>query len=440
MSRVYGVEAVEVEVIVSALNVVVVAIDQQIGALAGAIRSRRYIPTDRTLSLADAVCIAAAVDTGRTLLTADPVLIRPPLVPRAAGPRNFRLRTDVEQEAAILTVMTRCRSRRIRRGARALVMVMAGACSSTATRPPTTPVPPTAVVEAARVGDQAAPSTAVADDNAATDVTCPRYTSQVRGTLPPPLTELSGWALSKRHADVLWGHNDSGEGARLIAVSALDGSQVGDVTISGATDDDWEDVATYLDPAGQSWIIVADTGDNAERRDHVQFVLIAEPELSASTVAAAGVITVRWTTGPHDVEALIADPVTGDLIVIGKRFDNDTSVSIDRLPSASVTPGADVEAEHLGTFAVPDGQQFGPTAGSINSAGTMIGLLFYSELTLTWKRPAGASIADTILGATPCMTATGSGKYESLAITDDGALLVATEGHAVPLVAYVPTS
>ncbi len=38
-------------------------------------------------------------------------------------------------------------------------------------------------------------------------------------------------------------------------------------------------------------------------------------------------------------------------------------------------------------------------------------------------------------GATPCTIRPGTGKLESLAITDDGVLLQATEGMGVPLTA-----
>jgi PIN domain nuclease of toxin-antitoxin system len=75
MVRVYGAEDDEVEVIVSALEIAIVPVDQSIGARAGALRARHYGATGRTLSLADAVCIATALDTGRTVLTADPVLL-----------------------------------------------------------------------------------------------------------------------------------------------------------------------------------------------------------------------------------------------------------------------------------------------------------------------------------------------------------------------------
>lgn len=269
-------------------------------------------------------------------------------------------------------------------------------------------------------------------------LSCPTYESVNRGTLPSALTELSGWALSKRHPQVLWGHNDAGDGARLIGVSAIDGSLVADVTVTDAPSSDWEDVATFTDENARHWIVVADTGDNAQRRAGVQLVLIPDPRLSETSVGAAGVVNVTWAEGPHDVESLIIDPVTGDATLLGKRFADAPEVAVHTVEAASLTPGASVVVEQVGTFAVPSGQTFGPTAGSINAAGTKIGLLFYDALTMVWERTKEKSVAETILQDAPCSIESGTGKFESLAIAEDGVLLQAPEGRGVPLTALSP--
>lgn len=75
MERVQGVAADEVEVAVSALGIDVLAVDYPVGVEAGRIRARHYLPTGRTLSLAECVCIATAVLGGHTVATADPVLL-----------------------------------------------------------------------------------------------------------------------------------------------------------------------------------------------------------------------------------------------------------------------------------------------------------------------------------------------------------------------------
>jgi hypothetical protein len=254
------------------------------------------------------------------------------------------------------------------------------------------------------------------------------------------ITELSGLALSKRYPDLLWGHNDSGDGARLFAVSTIDATLRAEVKITGASSVDWEDIATYTDKEGTHWIVVADVGDNAAKRKRVQLVLIPEPDLSATTVQAAGAVTVRWVDGPHDVEALLVDPLNGDAVLVGKRFRDEAKVSIDRIPGAAMKPGSSVTAEKIGVFSVPLGQPYGPTSGSVSADGSLIALTFYSNLTRTYERPVGQSIADTVRRGEACPVRTGFGQYEAVAIANDGTVLVATEGESVPLTAMVPRS
>ncbi len=85
--------------------------------------------------------------------------------------------------------------------------------------------------------------------------------------------------------------------------------------------------------------MVADAGDNAERRESVRLVMVPEPELSPATAAAAGVVTVKWAGDPHDVEALVMYPITGDAILIGKRFSGAVRVSVDVVASRLLVPG-----------------------------------------------------------------------------------------------------
>jgi hypothetical protein len=267
---------------------------------------------------------------------------------------------------------------------------------------------------------------------------CPKYRPASRGTLPRAITELSGWAFSKRHANVLWGHNDSGGGARLFAVSTVDGTMRAEVIVSGTKAVDWEDVATYTDADGQYWIVIADTGDNSNRRKNVSLVLIPEPELSATKVAAAGSVTIQWADGPHDVEALLLDPWSGDAYLIGKRFSETSEVSIDRVAAASMKPGASLTAEKIGMLPIPLGQPYGPTAGSVSPDGSQVALVYYGNLTQTWTRTRNVNLGDTIRRGKSCVVRTGFGQYEAVAIANNATVYVATEGESVPIDALVP--
>src|SRR5690242_9609799 len=76
----------------------------------------------------------------------------------------------------------------------------------------------------------------------------------------PDLDEVSGLAASRAHAGIYWAQNDSGNGAKVVAMKA-DGSRVATLTVAGAENVDWEDLDAF-DLDGKHYLMIADTGDN----------------------------------------------------------------------------------------------------------------------------------------------------------------------------------
>ncbi len=136
------------------------------------------------------------------------------------------------------------------------------------------------------------------------------------------LSELSGLAVSRAQA-AIWAHNDSGDGARLFALSA-DGADLGVFEVTDADNDDWEDLALGLCPeaadrARCACLYIADIGDNDLERD--RYTLYRTPEPAAGTDGATDPVTATWFVypdGPHDAEALLIHPLTGEAVVITK--------------------------------------------------------------------------------------------------------------------------
>lgn len=91
------------------------------------------------------------------------------------------------------------------------------------------------------------------------------------------LAESSGLAAGWKNPDVLWTHNDSGDSARLFALSTApsadsDASPIlTELTLEGAENVDWEDMAIGPCAADSdtACIYVADFGDNLKQRDEV---------------------------------------------------------------------------------------------------------------------------------------------------------------------------
>jgi len=144
---------------------------------------------------------------------------------------------------------------------------------------------------------------------------------------------------------MLWTHNDSGGQPVLYALEP-NGALRGELRINGVTNLDWEDLASFqLD--GRSWLLIADTGDNASNRTDCALYVIAEPdptELSptAETIGTvAWKIPVRYLDGPRDCEAVAVDARAGLVYLLAKRTSPHGLYTLPlRPPADGVMPAA----------------------------------------------------------------------------------------------------
>ncbi len=133
--------------------------------------------------------------------------------------------------------------------------------------------------------------------------------------------EISGLAASRRDDRLLWVLNDSDNGNFIYALGT-DGAVRARVTVQGATNIDWEDMAGFeLD--GQPWLAVADTGDNGGLRSEISVYVLREPELHAKdtevTAQVAWRVRIRWPDGPRDCEAMTIDPRAREILLLSKK-------------------------------------------------------------------------------------------------------------------------
>jgi len=146
--------------------------------------------------------------------------------------------------------------------------------------------------------------------------------------VPSGITESSGVAVSRRHAGVLWTHNDSGDGPFIYAVDST-GARLATFRVTGARAIDWEDIAFGPCPGiwAGSCLYVGDIGDNAERRGSVALYVFPEPDPapgrvpsdSAQATAPALALRVKYLDGAHDAEALLVTPDTTAWIITKGR-------------------------------------------------------------------------------------------------------------------------
>jgi len=134
------------------------------------------------------------------------------------------------------------------------------------------------------------------------------------------ISEASGLAASQRRPDVLWTHNDSGAKARIYAID-LTGKSLGRIKLKDANNIDWEDMASFtLDDT--PYLLLADVGDNDNRRNHVSLYIVAEPDLDVDAkpeLAPAWRIDLTYPGGPRDVESVAVDIENEQVLLLTKR-------------------------------------------------------------------------------------------------------------------------
>ncbi|MEE3180388.1 MAG: hypothetical protein VX288_00640, partial [Planctomycetota bacterium] len=123
--------------------------------------------------------------------------------------------------------------------------------------------------------------------------------------------EISGMVPITGHPDYFWIHNDSKDTARLFAVRK-DGGLVAEVELPGASNTDYEDIATGpgSDP-DRTYLFIADTGNNALNRTELVIWRLPEPRLVSTNLGQRLVaerstaIRFRYPLGTSNNEALI---------------------------------------------------------------------------------------------------------------------------------------
>ncbi|HGG56472.1 MAG TPA: hypothetical protein ENK31_01615 [Nannocystis exedens] len=215
----------------------------------------------------------------------------------------------------------------------------------------------------------------------------------------PKINEASGMVASREQEDVLWVHNDSGDGARVYAITPA-GETIGSFVLDGVLALDWEDMAIGPGPMpGEdgSWLYLGDIGDNSKLRPWVSIYRIPEPNAAD---AMGGEVTVKdvetfnliYPDGPRDAESLLIDPVTGELVIVSKE-DN---TGIYRL-EGPLTEGGTYMLEKVEPVNVP---LVITTAGDVSPLGDFVIVRTYIDAML-WLRPPGTTLSDAFKGE-PC--------------------------------------
>ncbi|MDJ0840943.1 MAG: hypothetical protein QNK37_30815 [Acidobacteriota bacterium] len=241
------------------------------------------------------------------------------------------------------------------------------------------------------------------------------------GKIGKPINEASGLVASRRHADLLWTHNDSGDGAKVYAIKT-DGTLATTFTLKGVKVLDCEDIAVGPGPdADRPYLYLGDTGNNlahsGKPRPHITVYRFPEPDLPAASkmkIAAEQIDHLKMTypEGARDVETLLVDPLNGDIYLLTKR---DEFSRVYR--AAAPAPGNQtITLEHMG-----DMRMSSNTAGDVSPDGTQILIkdyLYVARFDRNPAEPLWKALVDTEFQAVPSYITEPQG--EAIAFDSEG--------------------
>lgn len=242
------------------------------------------------------------------------------------------------------------------------------------------------------------------------------------------LLEISGLVASRRHPGVYWTHNDSGGKPEVFALT-LDGSDLGSYALTGANATDWEEIA--IGPkhgASGAYLYVGDIGDNNAVRDHVTIYRVAEPnaapKLPGTALAGVEKIDLVYPDGAEDAEAMLVDPLTGELVIVTKSVFGRSRILT--AAGSALTDGARVTMTDRGIIQIvpvinPSSTFPGTyvTGADISADGSLVLLRTYQAV-MAFSRASSQSVTDALEAGSCNAPQSAERQGESIAIAADG--------------------
>jgi hypothetical protein len=245
------------------------------------------------------------------------------------------------------------------------------------------------------------------------------------------INESSGVAASIRYKDAFWTHNDSGDSARIFLFNK-NGETLAVVNLKGVIAVDWEDIASFKQGKG-NYILIADTGNNAQRRKDYVLYLVLEPATIDSEAKEALIIEAEpaltisfaYEDGPHDCEAVAVDPVESKIYLVSKQTEG---IKVYSMPIPSAVSKEPNVAKAIATINAPYA-----TAMDISPNGMRAVVLTYGDA-YEFTRANGETWAQAFSREPRRLKMPARRQGESIGYGADGKTLYLTsEGLAQPL-------
>ncbi|MEP6756391.1 MAG: hypothetical protein ABJA67_12880 [Chthonomonadales bacterium] len=258
----------------------------------------------------------------------------------------------------------------------------------------------------------------------------------------PRIIESSGIVVSRRTPGIFWTHNDSGDGPYLYAFDQA-GHSLCTVTLEGAKNVDWEDIAAGPGRGDKATMYVGDIGDNNNNRTDYAVYRIPEPTVDLNSrkrtlkTGTAEKFPYVYPDGSHDAETLIVDPRNSNIYIVTKI---ETGISgVYQFPTP-LTPNQVTTLKRVGTVKFTNpfrirNRAVGKlvTAGDMSADGKTIAMRTYTD-GFEWRVKPGQSVEEALKSTPAHFDVPWLGQYEALGYSLDGMSLYTTsEGKPCPL-------
>ncbi len=219
------------------------------------------------------------------------------------------------------------------------------------------------------------------------------------------INEASGLVVSRKNnsGTIFWTHNDSGGRNEIYAI-AQNKSILATVTLSGAQNNDWEDIAIGPGPdSNKDYLYVANIGSSSSNPREIY--RIQEPSVNINqsgqniTIASNQVEVFHFNSPIDDSEGFFVDPITGDGYLfqkIGSSSSRPRSSTVYTIPASQFRNGGGALSPQLVatiTTIKNSGNPGGITGADISSDGKYFVICNYEEL---WGWPVNRSAGETV--------------------------------------------
>lgn len=233
------------------------------------------------------------------------------------------------------------------------------------------------------------------------------------------IPESSGVTAGRLDTDVYYTLDDQGD-TPVLHLFGLDGSFLGDQTIRGAEQVDWEDLAAGPCPDvvdAESCIFIGDIGDNDEVRSEV--VIYVVPESILATADAVACHLNYPESKPHNAETLLVDG-EGAVRIVTKNADGQSKVFLASSLNCDKTTPLSEESEISLSGDSEEARKV--TGGAINAAGNLVVLRSYTTAWI-WR---GCGIDWSV--SPEVLTLNAQPQGEAITFGPDDQLITTSEG------------